>query len=44
VVGVVVTEIAYRGRRQQAMASARLGYLEAVETSAKIAADGSSSP
>jgi Domain of unknown function (DUF4118) len=43
-VGVAVTEIAYRGRRQQAMASARLGYLEGVEASAKIAAEGSSSP
>jgi hypothetical protein len=43
-VGLVITEIAYRGKRQQAMASARLGYLEGVETLAKIAADGSSSP
>jgi len=43
-VGVVVTEIAYRGREQQAMASTRLGYLEGVEATAKIAAEGSSSP
>ena len=43
-VGVVVTEIAYRGRVQQAMASTRLGYLEGVEATAKIAAEGSSSP
>jgi len=39
-----ITEIAYRGRRQQAIASARLGYLDGVEESAKIAAEGSSSP
>ena len=43
-VGVAVTEIAYRGRAQQAMASARLGYLDGVEATAKIAAEGSSSP
>lgn len=43
-VGVAVTDIAYRGRRQQAIASARLGYLDGVEASAKIAAEGSSSP
>src|ERR1039458_5517548 len=35
-VGVAVTEIAYRGREQQAMASARLGYLDGVEATAKI--------
>lgn len=43
-VGAAVTEIAYRGRAQQAMASARLGYLDGVEATAKIAAEGSSSP
>ena len=43
-VGVAVTEIAYRRREQQAMASKRLGYLEGVEAVAKIAAEGSSSP
>ena len=43
-VGVGVTEIAYRGRTQHEMASARLGYLEGVEATAKIAAEGSSSP
>jgi Domain of unknown function (DUF4118) len=43
-VGVAVTEIAYRGREQQAMASKRLGYLNGVEAAAKIAAEGSSSP
>ena len=43
-VGVAVTEIAYRGKEQQAMASARLGYLDGVEATAKIAAEGSSSP
>ena len=43
-VGVAVTEIAYRRREQQAMASKRRGYLEGVEAVAKIAADGSSSP
>src|SRR5674476_900672 len=43
-VGVAVTEIACRGREQQAMASARLGYLDGVEATAKIAAEGSSSP
>ena len=43
-VGVAVTEIAYRGREQQAMARQRLGYLEGVEAAAKIAAGGSSSP
>ena len=43
-VGVAVTEIAYRGREQQAMASKRLGYLDGVEATAKIASEGSSSP
>jgi hypothetical protein len=43
-VGVAVTEIAYRGREQHAMASARLGYLDGVEATAKIAAEGSASP
>jgi hypothetical protein len=43
-VGVAVTEIAYRGREQQAMASERLGYLDGVEATARIAAEGSSSP
>ena len=43
-VGAAVTEIAYRGREQQAMASKRLGYLDGVETTAKIASEGSSSP
>jgi hypothetical protein len=43
-VGVAVTEIAYRGRAQHAMASKRLGYLDGVEATAKIAAEGSSSP
>jgi K+-sensing histidine kinase KdpD len=43
-VGVAVTEIACRGREQQAMASKRLGYLDGVEATAKIASEGSSSP
>ena len=43
-VGAAVTEIAYRGRAQHAMASKRLGYLDGVEATAKIAAEGSSSP
>ena len=43
-VGAAVTEIAYRGRAQQGMASARLGYLDGVEATARIAAEGSSSP
>ena len=43
-VALAVTEIAHRGRMHQAMASARLGYLEGVESSAKVAADGSFSP
>jgi len=43
-VGVGVTEIAYRGREQHAMASKRLGYLEGMEATAKIASHGSSSP
>jgi hypothetical protein len=43
-VGVAVTEIAHRGRAHHAMASKRLGYLEGMEATAKIASDGSSSP
>jgi len=43
-VGVAVTEIAHRGREQQANARQRLGYLEGVEAAAKIASEGSSSP
>src|ERR1019366_5607619 len=43
-VGAAVTEIAYRGRAQHAMASKRLGYLDGMEATAKIAAEGSSSP
>jgi hypothetical protein len=43
-VGVAVAEIAHRGRKQQGMASERLGYLEGVEGLAKVVADGSSSP
>jgi cbb3-type cytochrome oxidase subunit 3 len=43
-VGVAVTEIAYRRRRQQEVASARLGYLQGVESAATVAAQGSSSP
>ena len=43
-VGVAGTEIAYRGKEQQAMARQRLGYLDGVEATAKIAAEGSSSP
>ncbi|HEY5249413.1 MAG TPA: DUF4118 domain-containing protein [Dermatophilaceae bacterium] len=42
-VGVAITEIAHRGRKQQAMASAHLGYLEGVGAAAKVAGDGSSS-
>ena len=43
-VGVAVTEIAYRGREHQAKARQHLGYLQGVETVAKIASEGSSSP
>jgi len=43
-VGLAVAEVAHRGRRQQAKASASLGYLEGVESSAKAAAEGVSSP
>jgi len=43
-VGVAVTEIANRGREQQAKARQHLGYLQGVETVAKIASEGSSSP
>jgi hypothetical protein len=43
-VGVAVTEISYRRRRQQEIASARLGHLQGVESAARVAAEGSSSP
>ena len=43
-VGVAVAEIAHRGREQQAMASQRLGYLEGVGATAKVAAEGNLSP
>jgi hypothetical protein len=43
-VGVAVTEIAHRGREQQATAKQHLGYLQGVEILAKIASEGSSSP
>jgi hypothetical protein len=42
--GVAVAGIAHRGRKQQGMASKRLGYLEGVQASAKVVTDGSSSP
>lgn len=42
--GAAVIEIAYRGREQHAMASKRVGYLDGVEATAKIAAGGSASP
>ena len=43
-VGVAVAKIAHRGRKHQGMASKTLGYLEGVQASAKVVADGSSSP
>jgi hypothetical protein len=42
-VGIAVTEIAHWGRRQQATAGRRAGYLEGIEATAEAAAAGSSS-
>ncbi|MFE6968303.1 DUF4118 domain-containing protein [Isoptericola sp. NPDC057653] len=42
VVGIVVTEIALWGRRQQATASERAGYLDGIVTAARTVADGAS--
>ena len=43
-IGLAVTEIALWGRRQQARASARAGYLDGVVAAARLAASGVSSP
>lgn len=43
-IGLAVTEIALWGRRQQARASTRAGYLEGVVSAARLAASGASSP
>ena len=43
-IGLAVTEIALWGRRQQARASARAGYLEGVVSAAQLAASGATSP
>src|SRR5690348_11454513 len=42
VIGVAVTEIAVRGRRQQAAASRQAGYLDGIHAAAQAAATGSS--
>jgi hypothetical protein len=43
-IGLAVTEIALWGRRQQARASVRAGYLEGVVAAARLAASGGTSP
>ena len=43
-IGLAVTEIALWGRRQQARASTRAGYLEGVVAAAQLAASGTTSP
>lgn len=43
-IGLAVTEIALWGRRQQARASTRAGYLEGVVAAAHLAASGTTSP
>ena len=43
-IGLAVTEIALWGRRQQARASTRAGYLDGVVSAARLAASGSTSP
>jgi hypothetical protein len=43
-IGLAVTEIALWGRRQQARASTRAGYLQGVVAAARLAASGASSP
>jgi Domain of unknown function (DUF4118) len=43
-IGLAVTEIALWGRRQQARASTRAGYLEGVVAAAQLAASGITSP
>jgi hypothetical protein len=43
-IGLAVTEIALWGRRQQARASARAGYLRGVVSAARLAASGITSP
>jgi K+-sensing histidine kinase KdpD len=43
-IGLAVTEIALWGRRQQARASVRAGYLEGVVEAAQLAASGTTSP
>ena len=39
-VGIAVTEIAVRGRRQQAVASRRAGYLDGISAAARAVATG----
>lgn len=43
-IGLAVTEIALWGRRQQAQASTRAGYLDGVVSAARLAASGVTSP
>jgi K+-sensing histidine kinase KdpD len=43
-IGLAVTEIALWGRRQQARASTRAGYLDGVVSAARLAASGAMSP
>jgi hypothetical protein len=43
-IGLAVTEIALWGRRQQARASVRAGYLDGVVAAARLAASGGTSP
>ena len=43
-IGLAVTEIALWGRRQQARASTRAGYLDGVVSAARLAASGTTSP
>jgi hypothetical protein len=43
-IGLAVTEIALWGRRQQARASTRAGYLRGVVSTARLAASGATSP
>jgi hypothetical protein len=43
-IGLAVSEVALWGRRQQARASARAGYLDGVVAAARLAASGSTAP